>query len=58
MAETAQNLRYKEAPEGPVPAMQHLLDKPFLLLLIGLAMPTVLYIMWNVMESFNIPIAK
>lgn len=58
MAETAQNLRYENAPEGPVPAMQHLIDKPFLLLLTGLAVPTLPYIMWSVMESLSILIAK
>ena len=45
-------------PEEPVPAMQHLLDNPFLLLFIGVAMPTVLYIIWGVMEIVGLPIAK
>jgi hypothetical protein len=44
--------------DEPVPAMQQLLDNPFLLLFIGLAMPTVLYVIWGVMEIVNIPIAK
>ncbi|MGZ5033744.1 MAG: hypothetical protein ACXWAC_11155 [Usitatibacter sp.] len=44
--------------DEPVPAMQQLLDNPFLLLFIGIAMPTVLYIIWGVMEIVNIPIAK
>ena len=47
-----------EVPEEPIPAMQHLLDNPFLLLFIGIAMPTVLYIVWGVMEIASIPIAK
>ena len=47
-----------EIPEEPVPAMQQLLDNPFLLLFIGIAMPTVLYIVWGVMEIVGIPIAK
>lgn len=48
-----------ELPEDePVPAMQQLLDNPFLLLFIGIAMPTVLYIVWGVMEIVNIPVAK
>jgi len=47
-----------EVPEEPVPAMQQLLDNPFLLLFIGIAMPTVLYIVWGVMEIASIPIAK
>ena len=44
--------------EEPVPAMQQLLDNPFLLLFIGIAMPTVLYIVWGVMEIVSLPIAK
>ena len=47
-----------EVPEEPVPALQHLLDTPFLLLFIGVAMPTVLYIIWGVMEIVGLPIAK
>jgi hypothetical protein len=47
-----------DVPEEPVPVMQQLLDNPFLLLFIGIAMPTVLYIVWGVMEIVGIPIAK
>ena len=47
-----------EVPEEPIPAMQQLLDNPFLLLFIGIAMPTVLYIVWGVMEIVGIPVAK
>jgi hypothetical protein len=48
-----------DLPEDePVPAMQQLLDNPFLLLFIGIAMPTVLYVIWGVMEIVGIPIAK
>jgi hypothetical protein len=41
-----------------VPPMQHILDNPFLLLFIGIAMPTVFYILWGIMEIISIPIAK
>lgn len=41
-----------------VPFMQKVLDNPFLLLFIGVAMPTVLYIVWGVMEIVGIPVAK
>ena len=44
--------------EERIPAMQHVLENPFLLLFLGIAMPTVLYIVWGVMEIVNIPIAK
>jgi hypothetical protein len=47
-----------EVPEEPVPVMQQLLDNPFLLLFLGIALPTVLYIVWGVMEIVNIPVAK
>lgn len=41
-----------------VPAMQSLLDNPFLLLFIGVAVPAVLYTIWGVMEIVQIPIAN
>jgi hypothetical protein len=44
--------------EERIPAMQHLLENPFLLLFLGIAMPTVLYIVWGVMEMVAIPIAR
>ena len=47
-----------EVPEEPIPAMQQLLDNPFLLLFLGIAMPTVLYIIWGVMEIVSLPVAK
>ncbi len=40
-----------------IPAMQRLIDNPFLLLFIGVAMPTVFYIVWGIMEIVTIPIA-
>jgi len=48
----------EEEFDEPIPAMQQLLDNPFLLLFIGVAMPTVLYVIWGVMEIVGIPIAK
>ncbi len=59
MAETNRNpdLTADEMDEG-VPIMQQLLDNPFLLLFLGIAMPTVLYIVWGVMEIITIPVAK
>ena len=41
-----------------VPVMQSVLDKPFLLLFLGVTMPTVFYILWGVMEIVTIPLAK
>ena len=40
-----------------VPAMQRLIDNPFLLLFIGVTMPTVFYIMWGIMEIVTLPVA-
>jgi len=56
MPETTQSTTPED--EERIPAMQHLLENPFLLLFLGVAMPTVLYIVWGVMEIVNIPIAK
>jgi len=47
-----------EVLEEPIPAMQQLIDNPFLLLFIGIAVPTVLYTIWGVMEIVSLPIAK
>jgi len=41
-----------------VPIMQQILDNPFLLLFIGVTVPTVFYILWGVMEIVTIPIGK
>jgi hypothetical protein len=40
-----------------VPLMQQLLDNPFLLLFIGVAIPTIFYLLWGIMEIAQIPIA-
>lgn len=47
----------EELEEG-IPIMQQILDNPFLLLFLGIAMPTVLYIVWGVMEIVTIPVGK
>ncbi|MDP2620952.1 MAG: hypothetical protein Q8P46_12380 [Hyphomicrobiales bacterium] len=44
--------------EEPIPVMQQLLDNPFILLFLGVAIPTVLYIVWGVIEVAMIPIAQ
>ena len=45
----------KEDPNEPVPWMQQLLDNPFLLLFLGVVIPTVFYILWGVMEILTLP---
>ena len=57
-ANTSNDLPNDEVQEEPVPVMQQLLDNPFLLLFIGIALPTVLYIVWGVMEIVSIPVGK
>jgi hypothetical protein len=53
------NDRIDAVPPGdePIPLMQRLLDNPFLLLFLGVAVPAVFYIIWGVMEITQIPIA-
>ena len=41
-----------------VPVMQRVLDNPFLLLFIGVVVPTVFYVIWGIMEIVTIPIAN
>ena len=43
--------------DEPIPLMQRVLDNPFLLLFLGVAVPTVFYIIWGVIEITQIPIA-
>ena len=55
------NPAQEAASEGEgerIPVMQHILDNPFLLLFLGVAIPTVFYIVWGIMEIVTIPVAK
>lgn len=45
-----------EEPERISP-MQAVLDNPFLLLFIGVVVPTVFYLIWGIMELLSIPVA-
>lgn len=49
-------------PEDPgdedIPVMQKILDNHFLLLFLGVITPTLLYIVWGVVEVAQIPIAN
>ena len=40
-----------------VPPMQRVLDNPFLLLVLGVTVPTVFYLIWGILEIAQIPIA-
>jgi hypothetical protein len=46
-----------EEPPQRLPFMQRVLDNPFLLLFIGVTVPTVLYLIWGVMEVASVPLA-
>ncbi len=47
----------RETPERP-PLMQTVFDNPFLLLVIGLAVPVVFYTIWGLLEIASIPLAR
>ena len=40
------------------PLIQRVLDNPFILLFLGVAVPSVLYLGWGIMEIVTVPIAK
>ena len=56
-----------ERTEGPAsaegrgyqrpPFMQRLLDNPFLLVFLGVTLPTVLYLIWGILEIAQIPLS-
>ncbi len=47
-----------EGADAPLPVMQRMLDNPFLLLFLGVTIPTVTYIIWGVMEIVTIPVGR
>ena len=53
---------HADAPTEPdqerIPVMQRVLDNPFLLLFIGVTIPTVLFLIWGVMEVASVPLAE
>ena len=46
-----------KSEQEPIPFMQRVLDNPFLLLFLGVAFPTIFYIIWGIIEITQIPIA-
>lgn len=42
----------------PVPFMQRFLDNHFLLLMLGVAIPGILYLVWGIIEVAQIPLAQ
>ena len=57
MAKPVKTAAPEPAP-GNIPFMQRLLDNPFILLFIGVTVPTLLYVVWGVVEVAQIPLAK
>ena len=47
----------EQGQDERIPGVQSLLDNPFLLLFIGVAMPTVFYLIWGIMEIVTLPVA-
>ena len=54
----SENNNASDSGDEPIPVMQRILDNPFLLLFLGVVMPTVFYVIWGIMEIVTIPIAK
>ncbi len=57
-AKHGQDAAEKEPESERIPPMQLLLDNPFLLLFLGVVIPTVFYVLWGVMEIVTIPLAQ
>jgi len=57
MADSEHN-NTSDQDEERIPVLQRVLDNPFLLLFLGVVMPTVFYVIWGIMEIVTIPIAK
>ena len=50
----------EQEPEenGSPPLMQRVLDNPFILLFLGVAIPSVFYLVWGIMEIVSVPVAQ
>lgn len=50
----------EQEPEenGSPPLMQRVLDNPFILLFLGVAIPSVFYLVWGIMEIMSVPLAQ
>lgn len=46
------------ADKEEVPLMQRILDNHFLLLALGVVVPTVLYTLWGIIDIVSVPLAK
>lgn len=57
MSDAPDSKNVQSAATEPIPAMQRILDNPFLLLFLGITIPAVLYLIWGVMEVVSVPVA-
>jgi hypothetical protein len=48
----------RDDPNEAIPVMQQVLDNPFILLFIGILIPTMTYIVWGIMELISVPLAQ
>lgn len=58
MAESKGDVQPGNPDPERIPFMQRVLDNPFLLLFLGVTIPTVFYILWGVMELTQVPVAR
>ena len=57
MTEAEQSSSGQSDSDEPIPLMQRVLDNPFLLLFLGVAVPALLYLIWGIIEIVNVPLA-
>lgn len=57
--QASQSSEGTDEPEGAerIPVMQQVLDNPFLLLFLGVTVPTVFYLIWGILEVASVPLA-
>lgn len=48
----------RDESDADIPFMQKILENPFVLLFIGIAVPTLTYIVWGIMELISVPLAE
>lgn len=58
MASASQDQPRDPTVHERIPVMQRMLDNPFLLLFLGVTIPTVFYILWGLIELTQMPVAK
>ena len=57
MAEGDDTRAGQSGDDESIPLMQRVLDNPFLLLFLGVAVPALLYLVWGIIEIAQVPLA-